>query len=388
MRRRTFLMGVGLASTAGCLRLQDGASTSPPTSGRTATAAQTDSTTTTTHEPTSTAEETTTQEPAEPTFPTGLSEEGVSAFLYPTHRKALYQTSYEAQWIKRDRRNSTVKWQKQYLGDHGESFGTWRNHDGNPVQMYRTVQGNYWREDLGDRVTFGDDMEDRDPALWGEEVQPLITAGDWSSPTRVNETRPAIWKVTTETVGDESVVPGRSHGQPGKVLSIPSAEMHIDERGVIRKLEARYRILDEGIGEFEYESLYTIDRVGAVSVQEPSWLSTAREKVPAVTATLTDDTRFIRFELESGNRLEPGTRVVVDVENGDPGFHLILDAPIEPNTPVYLYRPSDEPASGAVGRLSRGSRPADANPAPLEHSYSFYARRHGNFYFHRINGLR
>ena len=189
--------------------------------------------------------------------------------------------------------------------------------------------------------------------------------------------------MTAEGVADDSVVPGTSQGAPGTVLSL-SAEMTVDENGVVRSLEAVYRLRDDGVGEFEYQTNYTVDQVGATSVEEPAWFSTAREQAPRVTACVTSDGQFVRFVVESGNRLEPGTRLVVDVEGDDPGFSYVLDDPVEPDTPAYLYRESD--GSGAGG-IARGSRPSGVTPASLDGTYSFYARRRDEFYFHRINGL-
>lgn len=249
--------------------------------------------------------------------------------------------------------------------------------------MYPTARGDYWQESLATGPTYGNDMGNTDPSLWGDEIQPLIAAGDWSAPARANDGRPAVWAVTAEAVDDESVVPGVSHGAPGTVLSM-SATMQVDENGVIRSLEAAYRLRDDGVGEFANVTNYTIDDIGSVTVEEPAWFSTAMEQTPTVVAGVTDDDQFLRFVVESGNRLEAGTRLVVDVESDDPGFSYVLEDPIEPNTPVYLYRQSDGSNAGAV---ARGSRPSNATPASLDGTYSFYARRRDEFYFHRIHDL-
>lgn len=377
MRRRTFLAGVGLVGVSGCLRLEGGSETgtgrttpgsraTPPTSASTTTAESAETATETTRTPAS--------------YPSGLSDDGVDSFLYPTHRQTLYGSSFRAQWIKRDRESGTVRVQKQYRGEDGRALGRWRTSDGTQVEMYPTGRGDYWRESLATGPTYGNDMGNTDPSLWGDEIQPLIVAGDWSAPTRANDQRPAIWEVTADAVDDESVVPGTSHGAPGTVLSL-SATMQVDENGAIRSLEATYRLRDDGVGEFAYETAYSVEDVGGVTVEEPAWLSTAQEQAPTVTATVTDD-QYVRFAVESGNRLEPGTRLVVDAEGDEPGFGYVLEDPIEPNTPAYLF--TDESGSGTI---ARETRPSDGNPASLDGTYSFYARRRDEFYFHRIHDL-
>lgn len=379
MRRRTFLVGVGSVGLSGCLRLEGASETATASTTAGSGTATATSASTTTDGQVETATETTR---AAASFPSGLSEDGVDSFLYPTHRQSLFESSYRAQWIKRDRENGTVRVQKQYRGEDGRALGSWRTNDGTQVEMYPTATGDYWRESLASGPTYGNDTGNTDPSLWGDEVQPLLAAGDWSAPSRANDQRPAVWEVTAEGVDDESVVPGASHGAPGTVLSL-SATMTVDENGVIRSLEATYRLRDEGVGEFAYETTYSVEDIGAVTVEEPAWFSTAQDQAPTVTATVIDD-RYVRFVVDSGNRLEPGTRLVVDAQRDEPGFSYVLEDPIEPNTPIYLYRESEGSSSGAV---ARGSRPSDANPAPLDDTYSFYARRRDEFYFHRIHDL-
>lgn len=379
MRRRVFLTGVGLVGVSGCLRLEGGSETGTGsvTAGSRTTVVT--SASTTTAGSTGTATETTRPEAS---FPNGLSEDGVNSFLYPTHRQSLFASSFRAQWVKRDRESGSVRVQKQYRGEDGRALGNWRTSDGTQIEMYPTARGDFWRESLPSGPTYGNDMGNTDPSLWGDETQPLVAAGDWGSPSRANDERPAVWEVTAEGVADETVVPGTSHGAPGTVLSM-TATMRVDENGVIRSLQSTYRLQDEDVGEFAYETTYSVDDVGAVTVEEPAWVSTAQEQAPTVTASVTDD-RYVRFVIESGNRLEPGTLLVVDAEGDEPGFRYVLEDAIEPNTSIYLYRESERSSSGGI---ARESRPSDANPATLDDTYSFYARRRDEFYFHRIHDL-
>lgn len=387
MKRRALLGVLGTIGVTGCLRLtNDGgtAATSPvSTTGTvvdTSTPTQADASTPTQTE-TSTAEASSTSD--DPSLPSGLTEDGVTAFLYPTHARTLRNTSFRARWTKLNQTNSEIQWQRTYLGDQDVAFGTWNRENGNAFEIYRDGRNNYWQEVLGDRATYGSDNGDRGAAIWGREVQPLLEAADWSPPERVNETRPARWTVTSNGAVTDPPVPG--YNDQGELVSISSARMTVDERGIIRSIEAAYTI-DRNQRELAFRSKYTIDSIGTISVREPDWLGTAREQAPVVEGTLTDDNQFVRMTIESGNRLEAGSVVFVNVGSGFHHFNGRLDAPVEPGEPVYLYKPGDAPDTGGVDAgISRGSPPTNASPATLDGSLSLGSRRWTTTYFRRVN---
>lgn len=361
---------------AGCLRLSPDGGSSPTDEAPTAAP----ETATATPSPTTTF-------PADstPTYPSGLSADGVTAFLYPTHVKTLAATSYRTRWTKLDRRDSVLKWQKQYRADPQGAFGTWTRTEGGPVEIYRYPGGGYWRESLGDRVTFGDDGAHRwsRVANWAVELAPLLRAIAWSAPTRVNEERPAVWELTGTGIAEASAVPG--HHEPGEVLAVDSASLTVDERGIIRSVTADYRLREGKDGEeFSYAIEFNVDSIGAVSVPEPSWLATAKEQVPTVTASLTDDRRFVRVRIESGNRLEPNSRISVFDAERDAKFIVPLDAPVEPGQPAYLYTATPE-AAFSMGDIARESPPSDVSAGQLSSTYELAAFRRDTRYFDRID---
>lgn len=367
MHRRDALVSLGLLGSAGCLRLQGRGDGATPTGRRTA---GDDAPSTPT--PTST----------EVTYPTGLSAEGVTSFLYATHVRALGGTSFRARWTKLDRSHGTVKWDKEYRGDRGVALGGWSRENGARVDAYRSARGNYWREQYGDGVTYGDDHDGRDPELWGREIGPFLEAADWDPPTRVDDGGPVRWEVTADAVDDPSAIPGF---HTGEVLAIAEATMTVDGDGVIRSLAALYRIRTSDGEELAYETRYEVDSIGQVSVDEPPWLADARERAPTATATFADDRQYVRLVVESGNRLEPGTSVFVGEDGTTSHFGNRLEDPIEPGTPVYLYKPAGSPDTGGVDAgVSVGRLPTGASPETLDGSYSLGARRWTTHYFDRV----
>ena len=383
MNRREILAALGTIGVSGCLRLSNEPGTATTTTSPASTTETVVDTSTPTQSDTSTPETTTTTTAAEPSLPSGLTENGVTAFLYPTHARALRNTSFRARWTKLNRTASEIEWQRTYLGDQGVALGKWNRENGNAFEIYRNGSDNYWREVLGDRATYGNDTSRKDSAIWGQEVQPLLAAADWRAPERVDETRPARWTVTSSSAVADPPTPG--YNDQGELVSISSARMTVDERGIIRSIEATYAVR-RNQQKLTFQINYTLDFIGTASVSEPGWVATAREQTPVVRAALTDDNQFVRMTIESGNRLEAGSVVFVDVGNDFHNFHTRLDEPIDSGDPVYLYKPADAPDTGGVDAgISRGSPPANASPATLESSLFLASRRWTTTYFERVD---
>lgn len=380
--RRAFLTAIGAIGFGGCLRLSTAGETATP-SPRARSPATTEGAVTTGTATPAPAEKATPTATPEPTFPEGLSADGVSSFLFSTHQRTLSRRSFRAAWTKVNRSASVMKWQKEYTVESGQALGRWTRESGAPVQMYRYPLGDYWREDLGPRVTFGQDgssNQGHPPETWGIELEPLIRAVEWSGPTRVNDDRPAVWEVTAEAVADRSAIPGYHIGE---IIAIESGSMGVDEHGVLQRVDAAYRIRTADGTELEYEIQYTIDRIGQVTVSEPDWLSTARERVPELAAERTAEDHAIRIELISGNQLEPGTHLFADEERtANTGFGVTLEAPVTADEPVYLYRPTDAPDGGFIDAgLTRESPPAPEEAQELTTRYGVMARREATQYF-------
>lgn len=382
MRRRAVLAALGVGSVSGCLRLESG---NDDTATTTRTATNRPETATTDRPPTATTTEadtdepdTDTETPDDPTYPSGLTDDGISTFLYGTHERALSETSFRANWKLFDATRSQTDRRKTYRADPDAALGEWNALLGDFVEMYRSDGGSFWREELGDRYTYGKDSPtDRNPSVWGLYIDPFLTATDWDPPSRVNESRPAIWEVTGSGVEESSAVPGWNSGE---MLAIQSASARVDENGVIRSIEGDYRIRDHNDQKVAYQLDYSIDSLGAVSVSEPAWLSTAQQKAPTVSASITDDQQSIRMVIESGNRIEPETRVEVRQKQGG-FFDRGLDEPIEVGVPTFLYKSAEAPESEADAGISRGSRPQSVDTATLDGEYKLHAHRGSASYF-------
>lgn len=395
MNRRHALAALASTLGAGCLRLTGGddstASPRPTTSAtRTATRTPTDSPTRTptdspTETPTETATETESPTPAEPSFPEGLTEEGVRDFLFPFYLSTLGATSFSVEWSKLDRDQSEFKWRKQYDVGVGQAVGRATTRGmGGPADVYRSrTNGCLWRENLGGGYTYGKDSVgwSIEQMTWAEEIKPLFEAGNWGPPTRVNDTRPAVWEVSTETFADGSEAPGYLDD----TLNSLTATMQIDQRGIIRSVNAAYQVTDPDTGRKQnFTTDFTISDVGSTTVSKPSWVSTAARKRPTVSAELTDDRRFIRFRIDSGNPLEPKSFVSVFTGQAPGAYDMRLDSRISPNSDVYLYQTGDPDELPSLG-LARGRRPTSVSPPPFEGEIDLFARRAVLGYFKKDN---
>lgn len=376
MNRREALAALGVVGLAGCLRLQGGGgerpttgrTTEPPANTRTLTAAKADT-------------DAGTATPGAGTYPTGLSEEGVSAFLFDTHERELARTSFSVDWTRIDLLEETVRRRQHYDVETGFALGTWTYDRGGPVTIFRSNEGGFWREELGDEYTYGEARHGYsiDKVLWRGWLEPVLGAGTWSEPSTVRERDPATWRVETTSFDETGAVPGHFRGQ----LAGLSASMTVDERGIIHSLEAEFEATDTNVDRVRQRLTFAVDAIGDVSVSEPSWLATAKERRPRVSAALTDDRNFVRFTLESGNALEPETVFTVydELDRRNTIGYRLRD-PVEPDETVYLYKEQEGPFHG---QLARGSRPSNAEPVTLSSEYHMWADRGVSEYFGTVD---
>ncbi|WP_435318629.1 hypothetical protein [Haloarchaeobius sp. TZWSO28] len=373
MKRRGVisLLGGSLFSVSGCLRLSEGGGTG--TGQQTATEGAT-TTATGSETATGTQAESTTADSAQAAYPMGLSEDGATPLLFSGHVRTLLQSSFRAAWTKFDVTNTEVMWQKEYDVDSGSALGRWTRRGGSgEVTIYRDGSEAFWREDMDDRVTYGEDAEGFDIAnvTWAVEVKALLEVFSWGAPELVADS-PAVWRVAATGFEEGATSPGHLDGE---LLGLDSAWLEVTEDGVIQAMEATYQASEPTGDELRVTSEYTVEGVGETSVPDPSWLADARENAPVVSASLTDDGRFCRLEIESGNRIEAGSRLkLTNVDTNDRTV-VPLERPVEPGTPVYIYKDREEFDGFYMGGISRGSVPADVSPEPFDGSYEVSAVR-------------
>lgn len=372
MQRRELLAGLGVASLSGCLRMvsggDDGEGTTAP------------ETTTAPPETTTTPPETGT-----PELPEGVNDGGVTEFLYPSHVRQLEATSFHTAWTKLRESNSTIELQKEYRSEPTRAIGNWQRNVGGTVEMYRTGDGGYWREQLGERTTFGHDLplnNGHEPLVWGVEIKPFLDVTSWSAPARANETRPAIWELSLSGLAEEGESPGY---EEGSIVSVDGGTMRVDEEGIIRSLNATYGIQTPETGSETFQIQYEVDSIGDVSVSPPGWLDTAREQAPQLAVSTTEDDRFVRFRIESGNRIEPESRVVLQNNStGQPSYATLSD-PLDPGVDYYIYFPETNSTGVVQTNVYAGDPPEDVSAQTLSGDYWLGPMRETENYSHPVH---
>lgn len=399
MDRRAFLAaasGIGCFGVTGCLRLSGGgdgndagqstltsATRTPGTTARgsdpTATPARTETsrddtvTSRDADDDTETSPDTTTESDGEDVeFPFGISEEDVLAVLVDTHLGEVGDARYEKQWRNTNvTTGDTLAAQDVRIGD-GQAIVDLQN--GGDVTVFYDSEGAYWRENTSASATYGRARGTFDlNALERTNVlRPLFVAGAWESPTVVDGRieigaegidRPAALEDEFEMAALESF----------------SASGVVRESGVIERLQAEFQFVPQRREDrlFTVQVVHRITDFGDVSVSEPDWLGTAKERAPTVSVAITDDQQFVEFEHESGTSILPETNVTLfdKDRNRNWGGGEIRET-VAPGTTMYFWMED--------GRLSwsRGSRPTGADPQTIDGRYGFWmARGTGAEYF-------
>jgi hypothetical protein len=374
MRRRALLGLLAVGGTAGCLRLEGGGGTETNATG-TGRAATVDTATATA---TDTATETETTERGDPTYPFGLSDDGVDTYLYSTCQTATSELSYRAAYTKIDVGSGDLLWQREYDVSEGTALGHWNRNGGGPVDAYHSVGGDFlWREEVGDGYTYGVSSRPRFKEIfWAEEFQPLLKGLAWGTPERVNDDRPAIWEVPADSVGETVRSPGHMGGE---LKSVGGARLRVDENGVIRLLQAVYDSSDAGGNVRRKRFRFELSDVGAVSLSAPSWVETAREKHPEFSAQLTDDRKYVRLTMESGS-IATDSRISL-FEGPDRGRKFVgrTDREVSAGDELYLHAESDSGKFNDAG-IGYGQRSAVGTPPTLDGEYHVVAFRRDTKY--------
>lgn len=392
MKRRRVIGLLGVTATTGCLRLttsDDSSETSAPTTER---ATATPERQPTTRDPTTddpTADDPTTD--AQPSYPAGLSDDGATSTLFDTQVSALSLNSFAVQWTKLDvtGSESNVHSQRQYRVDGARAVGQLRRPEGGYVEVYVNSNGTYWREQLTDGYTYGLDAAtfDLGNVTWSVELKPLLDAIDWRGPELVADGDPAVWELSAAGLTDGEHSPS---GEPGHVVDVADATLRVRSDGIIPSFAATYTVRetwDGGSEEQTFDVEYSLASVGDVSASDPSWSDTARTDVPSVSASMAMDGDAVAFTVDSGNRLEAGSGLGVERQDGGDRLELTLDEPLDPGTTAYLYKASknDDSAEEWVGGISRDDPPGSTPPEGFDGDYEVEGYRGRNNYFPSID---
>ncbi|WP_227132913.1 hypothetical protein [Halorubellus salinus] len=374
MRRRALLGVLAVGGTAGCLRLEGG----DGTTARTGTAGTAEDAVETATATATEADPETTTERGDPTYPFGLSDDGVESYLYSTCQTAVSELSYRAEYTKVDVESGTQNWHREYEASDGAALGHWNRKDGGPVDAYHPADGDMlWREEVDGGYTFG---LSRRPTFqeifWSEEFQPLLRGLAWSAPERVNDDRPAVWEVTADSVAETVRSPGHSEGE---LKSVEGAQLHVDENGVIRRLQTVYVSSDQRGNVRRKRFRFVLSDVGAVSLDAPSWVDTARERRPQFSARLTDDRKYVRLTLESGS-MAPGSRIsVFQLPERQRKYVARTDREVSAGDVLYIHAQTDSGKFNDAG-IGYGQRSAVGTPPTLDEAYHVVAFRRDTKY--------
>ncbi|MFC6954416.1 hypothetical protein [Halorubellus litoreus] len=376
MRRRALLGALAVGGTAGCLRLEGGSGTTNAT-GTDGAGMGTVETATATATATETEPETTTER-GDPTYPFGLSDDGVESYLYSTCDSAVAELSYRAQYTKVDVESGSQKWHREYEAADGIALGHWNRKGGGPVDAFHTIGGDMlWREEVADGDTYGlSTRPSFEEIFWAEEIQPLLKGPAWGSPERVNDDRPAVWEVRADSVGETVRSPGHSEGE---LKSIEGARMRVDENGVIRRIEAVY---DSSNFEGEvrrHRFRFEVSDVGAVSLSAPSWVETAREERPDFSAQLTDDRKYVRLTMESGSIASDSRISVFQQPDAARKYVARTDREVSAGDELYIHAKTDSGKFNEAG-IGYGTRSSVGTPPTLDERYHVVAFRRDTKY--------
>ncbi|WP_435319673.1 hypothetical protein [Haloarchaeobius sp. TZWSO28] len=378
MQRRRLLVTMGaLVGSAGCLRLSEGGGATGTAGSQTVSATDTAAGTAANTK----ADTTTESGTAEPVDrPPGLQGDGVEAYLADAHLNALSRTSFTSSWRLTNLTRGETAEAKQALVGGSAALERWQ--DGSAIDMYRTAEGSYWRQDVGGQSTYGHGRYDfdRQQLARARQLRELFAAGQWKPP---EETDNRTFAIEADGVGDTGRLKDDWRFEAKSVESF-TAEGEVRPDGIVSTLTAELSLLREDDGQDRLVKLrvdFRTTDVGSTDASNPDWYSTAVEQAPDVSARITDDGNYVRMEHAGGTAMLPGTNVVLydrgPQDRGNWGYDQ-LDQPVEAGTTLYLWMEDDR------FHWNRGNKPADANPTPLDDRYGFWMHREGAEYFGNI----
>lgn len=361
MRRRRFLSAASIPLLAGCLRVT-GRDSGEPTNSTIPSQATTQS-----------------SDRADTTrgnvdYPTGLTSEGVDAFLADSHTNELARRSFSTEWVEANITRGEVTQKRSYRVGDGYAKGEWIGQG--PITMFLSGEGGFWREELGNTVTYGQHREGFSIGrlTQNQMLRSLFQAGEWNEPVIVEGNESPEFQIEASTTDNTD-----SLGQEFEAESFESftSQGTISNEGIVEKLQSELEYHHQISNRlYQFRHRYSVSSVGQVSVTTPEWLSTAKSRAPKVTARITDDQQFVEMQFKSGNPILTQTDLVLyDQDARTNAGYTELQEPMESRRTYYLY------LSDGEMQISEGSRATDASTESLTGSYGLWAHRNGAEYF-------
>lgn len=337
---------------AGCLRLaetDDTSETSPSTSSKRP------DTVTDTPASTETGETT-----ASADYPTGLSSDGVSPLLVDYHVRNLESTTYTIDWREEyitDQR--LVRNERIRVGD-GQTLID-RDSDITDTDHYFTNGEETWRMTYRGARRYGHSnaqlpaRRKLDPGF----TKALIESVEFGEPETVTRDGGAAFRVESTQLSDPEGLQKTLHRV--ETVERIDATMLISPDGVIETLDSKLVYDDDGVEKLA-EIEFTVSDVGTTSITKPEWLSTARKRAPDLTVTVSDDSTYLEYVHEGGQKIPKGARIAL---HGEPPFSKSeighLEQPFAPGERLYVWL-----EDGNV-RWSRAETPDSATELGAEH---------------------
>lgn len=303
-------------------------------------------------------------------YPTGLSDEGVSPLLAHSHRNSLDMTSvvFELEIINSGPHRHDEQW-KVDLAEGSQAILEMHQLDASPTAYFSPDHG-HWRDEILGEVKYGRHRHDFDVdwLLKIGHLGHLIRAGEWDPPTVDEDAE--LFYIEAEGLDEPS---GLADDIWTDSIESFQASGTVDEEGIIRELEVAFEHVDEDVLTLRH-SRVTTEEIGEVSVNAPEWLDTAQERAPEVVARFVEDRQFIELTMEGGNSMPSGTNLNVHGNDGDYPFPS-LSEPLVAGDTLTLYVEDGE------GIISREGIPQDASPITFEQNIAIWMRGSALEYF-------
>lgn len=380
MNRRQLLASLGLAGLSGCLRLQSD-NTPTPTSGsdRGASSAVTPSATpqsdasteASTGGRTQSPDDSSTQTPAVD-YPLGLTPDGPEPILAEVHRNELVERSFEVQYELEDvvHGGFVENYTQRASDDYRVEINHGRQND--LIRFSTSHDDMWWRQLVDGAETFGYNHWGQSKAALSHswEIEPYLVGGQFGSPTVQETDTGPVFTVTADGVADGSVFSTLPYVDSGSIETL-EAEARVTGEGVITDFVAEFQWVPADRDELrKHRVSFAISAMG-ITVSEPDWLVTARERAPSATVSLTDDRRYVTVRHDGGNPIVAGSQFAFRAppENDAQGIvHAKqIQTPFEAGQTAYVYLQDGDMA------VNIGGRPDSASPTELTENYRAFA---------------
>lgn len=326
MRRRRLLASLGVAATAGCLRLESGDGTASGTAGDVTEGGE------------SSGDGGSDGPSSVESYPMGLGRDGATTTLAATHGRALWEASF----------GTTLRYENVTQGEVVISHETRvegdvarrRSRVGGETRYAITPAATFWRQSAESGATYGQhrDVWSRGELTGESRLRTLLDIGAWTSVSRSDEGDAFV--VTASEVGTAASDGYGSGLFSGRNVESFSGEATVRADGIVTALDATWTAVRGGRESPQtLRASYRVTDYPEAAATLPSWFETARERAPSVSASVVDDGRAVEVVHESGNPLVAGSGPFLwnPTAGAMAGFGDGIAEPLSPGDACYVY---------------------------------------------------